>query len=306
MKKIITLLMCSIMALGFGGCSSNDKEKNDNATNNSENEIIDVESKMNEQNFSSSCKDMDTQFACAFKNEDTGEAFVYNEELGIYFQSKDGDLYTLGLNSTMTDEVETRYNEILNKSGIKYTDINKVLKNKYETEYKKSEYNPDNYKSYPSGTYEVGSDIETGEYLILYDNGNQNASIEVRKNEYSDGDDSLYFNEGFYNDYIKIYDGQFVEIDGALLFKLPEAPKFSQNYDNITLKVGRELEPGNYLVEPLDPNSSVYFEVSTRELNEFDSLSELITNDIDFSTGKKIQLKEGQYINLINAICTKQ
>lgn len=296
MKKLFTALICATMVLGMGGCGNSDETKKEPVKE----ETKDAVKIMDEAGFSLSCKDTGSDFLCGYKNENTKEAFVYSDNVGLYFQSKKGSF--VGIDDTTIisgdeskDSLENQYNDILNNLNLTISDIKKPISKKYKEEYEKSDYNAKNFKGYDSGLYEVGKDINAGEYMLLANEDAQSTSVEVRTNEYSNGDDSIYTDFNFRNNYIKVTDGMFIETDGVTMYKLPDAPKIEQHYAYMVLKVGRDIEPGNYTIVP--NSDSNYFSIETRDM-DYGYMGDIINNDIDFTTNRKVQLSEGQYLVL--------
>lgn len=165
----------------------------------------------------------------------------------------------------------------------------------------------ESHKNYKSGTYQVGKDFEAGEYCLFSNSAdNINDSYEVRKNEFSDGDDTIYTDEYFLNSYVNLKKGEYIEIDNATLFSVSDMPDVHINVAYGMLKVGKDIDPGNYLIKPLKPeervnDSDVYFEVLT-PYGEYGDRNDIVMNELDFTTNKKIKLKKGQYLRIIN--CT--
>lgn len=165
----------------------------------------------------------------------------------------------------------------------------------------------ENHKNYKNGTYQVGKDFEAGEYCLFSNSADSiNNSYVVRKNEFSDGNDIIYSDEYFLNSYINLKNGEYIEIDNATLFSVTDMPDVHINVAYGMLKVGKDIDSGNYLIKPLKQeervnNGSVYFEVLT-PFGEFGDRNDIIMNELDFATDKKIKLKNGQYLRIEN--CT--
>lgn len=309
MKKLFSIIACGIMIMGLSACGNQSNHENGDKTNKSEKTETSTTKELEKVGFEMVCKDTDQNFACGYKNKKTSAAFVYNDDVGLSYQSKKNSYLSLD-NTDMSqgeeskEEIEKEYNDVLKRSNVSINDIRKTLKKEFSENVKKSAYYRDSHKGYEAGTYAIGKDLDPGEYLVLMNNGVNTTSVEIRKNEYTNGDDHLYDNDNFYNDYIIVYDGQFVETDGVTLYKISDSPKVPSNYNIITLKVGRDIEAGNYIITPTDPSVS-YYEVTTKDINEYGTLGELITNDLNFSSPKKVTLSDGQYIKLSYATIDK-
>ncbi|MFR7590267.1 MAG: hypothetical protein ACLUVC_02395 [Longibaculum sp.] len=159
------------------------------------------------------------------------------------------------------------------------------------------------YKHKESGTYQVGKDIEAGNYVLFADTlGQLNSEFSVRKTEFDEGEVEIW-ETGFINYYIKLLKGDFIELDHCYLYNIEEAP--TPYLDNVagSFKVGRDIEAGNYIVKPAGENT--YFSVY-EELSSDKERNTVITNGIDFSTNKKVKLKKGQCILTQNCTLEKQ
>lgn len=160
------------------------------------------------------------------------------------------------------------------------------------------------HKYYKSGTYAVGKDIKAGEYCLFdIEYGSLDNEFTVRKNEYSEGDDSLAFDCNFMNCYITLKDGDYIEFENAVLFSIDDMPGILETNTYCMFKVGKDIEEGNYIIKPTDESN--YYAI----YNPFgydDRRNDLVTNDLDFTNEKKIKIKEGQYLKVENCSLEKQ
>lgn len=303
MRKLFTTAICTFIAISLCACSKQSsetggKEKEKNITE-----------ELEKVGFKLTCKDTDKNFACGYKNEETSAAFVYNDEVGLAYQSENNSYLSLDNpdlkeGGESREELESEYNKILENAKISINDLRGILTEEFNDKVKGSDYYRGNHKGFEAGTYEVGKDLDSGEYLVLMNVGANNTSVEVRKNEYTNGDDFLYGDSNFYNDYIIVYNGMFVETDGVTLYKISDSPKVASNYNIVNLKVGRDIKAGNYTITPTDETMS-YYEISTKNKNDYGTLGEIISNDVNFSSPKKVNLVNGQYLKLSYATINK-
>lgn len=164
------------------------------------------------------------------------------------------------------------------------------------------------YKNYKSGTYQVGKDIDAGEYCLFSNSiDDLSNSYEVRKNEFSDGDDYIYSESNFSNSYITLKKGDYIEIDGATMFNVNDMPAINTDFPYVTIKVGKDIEPGNYIIKPLKEEDyvflggGVYFKIMN-PFGENGDRNDIVTNGLDFTVDKKVKLKNNQYLMIQN--CT--
>ena len=145
-----------------------------------------------------------------------------------------------------------------------------------------------------SGTYEVGADIEAGEYFLLADNGA--GYFEVVKDE-SGSFDSIIANDNFATfAYISVQDGTFFEVSRARF--IPVSDKEEQGvipalFEDGMYKVGFDIPAGEYLIEEME-SDSCYIEVDKDCLGTFDSI---VANDI-VSSRHYVTVSEGQYLDI--------
>lgn len=163
------------------------------------------------------------------------------------------------------------------------------------------------HKNYKNGTYQVGKDFDAGEYCLFSNNlDNISNSYEVRKNEYSNGDDYIYSDQNFLNSYIHLKKGEYIEIDGATMFSINDMPEVHKNFPYAVIKVGKDIESGNYIIKPLNEdehviNGGTYYAIMD-PIGEYGDRNDIAKNDLDFTTDKKVKLKKNQYLKIQN--CT--
>jgi hypothetical protein len=151
------------------------------------------------------------------------------------------------------------------------------------------------------GMYKVGTDVAAGEYLIA--STASMAYFQVTKDS-SGTFESIIANDNFDTvRYIKIKDGQYIELKNAEMAPIDKAPVLQAvdgKYISGMYKVGRDIAPGEYKVIPDEGNMS-YVEVSS---DSSGNLMDIVSND-NFDSPKYITIKEGQYIKLNGAYIEK-
>lgn len=324
MKKLFTVLICAMMVLGVGGCEDSPKT---NVPDKSVDDtfIIDIKTGLEKR------WEVQTANSDPTSNiEDENDFYSLNEYIKIEldsikeYKSKDfankdlekiantyinavQDMYNCTTkNGDLTSEITLKYlsaSEERVESIVKlHTDYGLNIDKKYEDifndmlESVNSNTPNDDTQYYSDGTYLVGKDIAAGEYLALIDNLKKNSHIEVRTNEFKSSDEDVIERVSyFYNNYVMLQENQFLEIENCVLIPIENAPTLTQNDANrVELKVGRDIEQGNYIVSSNSDNN--YFSITIREENG--TKKALILNELNFSGEKRIQIKDGQYLEL--------
>lgn len=160
-----------------------------------------------------------------------------------------------------------------------------------------------------SGTYLVGDTLPAGEYIAFVDRADRSASLELRKTEYkADYHDVITSKELFDNTYITVSDGQYLALENCLLYPITDAPHITiATQRNQMLKVGRDIEPGNYEISPIENNIyRSYFAISELSTVPEIMYDRILILEVNFSEAKKVQLKHGQYVQLFYCILTKK
>lgn len=170
---------------------------------------------------------------------------------------------------------------------------NKDIENNSTVQNEEIEYEEElnKYKSYQSGTYEVGKDIDAGEYCLFVKKlSNMNDSFSVRREEYVTGEDSIISEYNFLNYYITLKEGEYIEFDGALLFSVKDMPVLDKNLIFGMLKVRKDIEEGKYKVIPIEESKRAYdgsVHYRVMEPINGEERNEIITIAIDFTIDKK-------------------
>lgn len=149
-----------------------------------------------------------------------------------------------------------------------------------------------------AGTYKVGEDISSGEYLVFSDGMGY---IEAAKD--STGElDSIIFNDNLLDGahaYVTLEDGQYFKLQGAAMYPVEAAPSVEPEdgtYTDGMYKVGQDIPAGEYKVN-LNDSSAIgmgYLEVSSDSSHQLDSI---ITND-NVEADTYITIEDGQYLKL--------
>lgn len=153
-----------------------------------------------------------------------------------------------------------------------------------------------NHNYYQEGMYKVGSDISSGEYLIV-----ATSSIPAYFALTSDSSgnfDSLIANDNFVTfTYITVSDGQYLKVERAqfvdALSYQPSGADENGYYKEGMYKVGRDIPAGEYKVESTS-NTPCYIEVRSDSSHTFDSL---IHNE-NTNSNVYINVSDGQYLTV--------
>jgi hypothetical protein len=154
-------------------------------------------------------------------------------------------------------------------------------------------------KTYPAGMYKVGSDIPSGDYLLIPKSGAYLSSFEITSS--ADGkSDSIVSNDNFSGrEIISISDGQYLNVSDATIYKLSEAPvinKSAKEFSEGMYRVDVDIPAGDYKVVPTDSISG-YYEITSDDSHTFNSV---IGNEtVDHTL--YLTLESGQYIKLERA-----
>jgi hypothetical protein len=153
---------------------------------------------------------------------------------------------------------------------------------------------------YDAGTYKVGSDIPSGEYVLFCDNFLL-GYMEVASDS-SGSLDSIIANENFdYNTIITLNDGEYFKTKGAYAIPIDEAGDLDTSGSGM-FKIGTHLPSGEYKLECTDTSLGFgYYEVSTDSTHILDSI---VTNE-NFERNSYVTVKDGQYLKISSAKITK-
>ncbi len=151
-----------------------------------------------------------------------------------------------------------------------------------------------------AGMYKVGQDIPAGEYF-LKQNGSISAYFAILKDS-SGTLDSIIANDNFNTfRYVKLKDGEYLEVDRAVFIEVENAPEDIIDEDDREegiapegmYKIGRDLPAGEYKV--ICDDDMAYIEVAKDSRHKSSSI---VSND-NFSSSRYIKVKNGQYLTVI-------
>lgn len=146
-----------------------------------------------------------------------------------------------------------------------------------------------------AGTYQVGKDIKTGEYLFVATKDDAKYSVSSDK---SDNKTSVVANDTVTNQaYLTVSKGQYLTVKGGKICEIKNASVYTDKdgkYKDGEYKVGRDLKAGKY---KLHSDALGYYVI----LSSSDgSISSIVKNE-NFNGDKTINLKDGQYIKITDA-----
>jgi len=147
---------------------------------------------------------------------------------------------------------------------------------------------------YNSGHYKVGTDIPSGEYVLITKEGSTSANFIISKDSNSKSSiGSDYFN---FMSIVTVNDGEYFNFSGCGAVPINE---FDEGYimpsdqADVTLRVGVDIAPGEYKVITADKKQDHYYIFKdSRHI-----LSEIVSQNF-FENSAYVTLKEGQYIVL--------
>lgn len=191
------------------------------------------------------------------------------------------------------EDLQENYDELLDEYSSYYAEKEvEALKeevqenNSSDLETNESEKEaPFNYKE--SGQYKVGKDIEAGEYVLLAESDSGFFSV----NSDANGNDIIFNGSFKTNTIVTVKDGEFFEFKRSVAVKYEEFYSSNQiNIDNegIMIKVGNEIQAGEYQVEGEDGYYCIYSD--SRQ-------GDIISNGLIDGMGY-ISVENGQYLEL--------
>ncbi len=154
---------------------------------------------------------------------------------------------------------------------------------------------PENDGSFlESGTYEVGVDIEPGEYVVFADSSLCSIKIYTDSSlELSSLDRTDHFTT---HTYITLEEGQFFNIEDGRFIKESSIEPFKPTdgrYSQGKYKVGKDMEPGEYYVEATDV---CYIEIASGSSG---TVNEIIENDnVKKGTKSTVVVEDGEYLTV--------
>lgn len=146
---------------------------------------------------------------------------------------------------------------------------------------------------YSAGKYQVGSDIEAGEY-ILFAIEDQEASFKIS----SDAEGTVEVSKGVFstNTLLTVATGDYLDLSGCFaVWGRDYYSMYTVKLDEIggMLKVGADIEPGVYMLSAQDGHPAsyrVYQDVRLR----------LVADEKEFEDNCQVRLRDNQYLELVN------
>lgn len=158
---------------------------------------------------------------------------------------------------------------------------------------------------YYSGLYKVGRDIPSGDYMVV--------STKAGYSQFSITTDSAGNNEIGYgyadpNRYVRLVYGQYVDFDYSKIYPLANAPMAIKNEAGNLIsgqyKVGRDIQPGTYVLIPNAGSEYSEFSIDKDALNfagnEILDSSEIAYNSI--AARCYVTVSDGQYLTIYEAV----
>ncbi|NLC05420.1 MAG: hypothetical protein GX778_02725 [Erysipelothrix sp.] len=146
-------------------------------------------------------------------------------------------------------------------------------------------------QTWKSGTHKVGTDIPSGEYVVISDDRLFGGYLEVAVD--STGSlESIVTNEIVTtNHIITIEDGQFFKLERLIAYKFEESPELDTSKEGM-FKAGYHIDPGEYKIIVDDTDLGAYYAVFSDSKG---GLHSIVTNNI-ITGDSYITVAEGQYI----------
>lgn len=304
MKKGIRLFLALLLCISIVGCGSQDNGKTKQGKKDDDSELKTnekIRKSLEKNGFEIlSSQDEQGEMDVFAKNHDNGEVLsIYGSaiELGLFYQFNESIISVESKKvingSGDAKELFKAYEKTLKKINLSEKEVLNFLKNEKKILEKKEEENLSAHKYYKPGVYEVGKDINEGEYLVVAENDIYKSKIEVASTPYDASDTEVYCIESsFKSAYVRVKLGQFLKVEKANIYSLDDRPKLNIQ-TNGCFKVGVDIEPGIYNLHP--QNEMSYYAINT--LNE-DGSYNLETNEYGFSNDIQIKINDGEYLEL--------
>jgi hypothetical protein len=142
---------------------------------------------------------------------------------------------------------------------------------------------------YRAGQYKVGVDIASAEYVAIATNGAGYVCVSADSNQ-----ENITFNEMFKtNTIFTVYDGEYLDLSRCVAVLADEfyaTYTVSTDKEGIMLKVGYDIDPGEYKLEAA--NGSGYYCIYNDSRHQ-----EIVANDM-FETTSYVTVQNGQYLVL--------
>lgn len=158
---------------------------------------------------------------------------------------------------------------------------------------------PSTTTSITGGTYQVGTDIDPGEYLVF---SNGITLLENTKDQ-SGNPDSIVFNvalDGRSHTYVTLREGEYFTLKGGEMYPAASAPSIKPEngiYKDGQYKVGTDLPAGSYTLLVDDQSDIGFYEISK---NSRQDMMDLLVSDV-VEGETSINITNGQYLTIRNA-----
>ncbi|PIC62842.1 hypothetical protein CSV79_14995 [Sporosarcina sp. P13] len=158
---------------------------------------------------------------------------------------------------------------------------------------------PAPFTSIKSGTYQVGSDIAPGEYIVF---SNGMTFLENSKDQ-TGNPDSTVFNialDGRSHTYVTLLQGEYFKLDGGEMYPIAKAPDLKPAngvYKSGQYKVGTDIPAGQLKLIIDNTNDIGFYEISKNSRQE---MMDLIISDV-VEGDTYIDVVNGQYLTIRNA-----
>ena len=158
---------------------------------------------------------------------------------------------------------------------------------------------PSTTTSITGGTYQVGTDIDPGEYLVF---SNGITLLENTKDQ-SGNPDSIVFNvalDGRSHTYVTLQVGEYFTLKGGEMYPAASAPSIKPAngiYKDGQYKVGTDLPAGSYTLLVDDQSDIGFYEISK---NSRQDMMDLLVSDV-VEGETSINITNGQYLTIRNA-----
>lgn len=310
MKKGIRLIIAIVLCISIVGCANNSKssnkgEENGNSGLKTNTEVKDI---LESKGFKSDCSENEEGKVDSFsKNHESGQVFsIYGsyESWGLAYQYDDNIIFVddkkIVAGDGDKDEVYENYEKAIKELKLSKEEIVSFLKNEKNKYEKGVKDDLTKHKYYKAGTYEIGKDINEGEYLIIASGKPSDAEFEVASTSYDSSETEVFsIDSSFKNSYITVKNGQFLKVKNAYIFSVDDRPTLNLQ-NNGVFKVGIDLEAGIYNVHPR--GDSAYYEIMT--LDE-DGKFDVGSVDYGFTDDIQIKVNDGEYLDISNVTITK-
>ncbi|ARF16271.1 hypothetical protein [Sporosarcina ureae] len=163
----------------------------------------------------------------------------------------------------------------------------------------KKQTNPSTVTSITDGTYQIGTDIEPGEYLV-FSNG---VTLLENTTDQSGNPDSIVFNvalDGRSHTYVTLHQGEYFTLKGGEMYPVASAPSIKPEngiYKDGQYKVGTDIPPGSYTLMVDDQSDIGFYEISK---NSRQDMMDLLVSDV-VEGETSVDIKNGEYLTIRNA-----